>query len=307
MKIPLTECPTVIYCEYTIYTVGGEFIMPILSVQNLRKNYEKFTLQDVSFSLEKGYIMGFIGRNGAGKTTTLKTMLHMVCPDGGKIQICGYDFSENEFLCKQKIGFVLGEVDYYPKKKLQTITNVTKRFYSRWDEQEYQRCLKRFDLDPEKRVDQLSAGMRVKYSLALALSHNAQLLLLDEPTTGLDPVSRDDLIELFQELIEDGERSILFSTHIISDLEKCADYITYIKSGKLLTSTDKDSFIEAYRLVSGTADQLTEEFSKRLIGCKKHKFGFEGLIRTTDLSFVTQGVEVAPADLESIMIHIERE
>ena len=205
--------------------------MEILSIQNLSKHYEKFTLKDVSFSLEKGYIIGFIGRNGAGKTTTLKSMMRLVHPDGGKVTVFGLDFAENELACKQKIGFMLGGVDYYPKKKLRTIAEVTSCFYTEWDNAEYERRLAAFELDPEKKVDELSAGMRVKFSLALALSHHAQLLILDEPTSGLDPVSRDELLLLFQDLIEDGEHSILFSTHIISDLEKCADFITYIKDG----------------------------------------------------------------------------
>lgn len=280
--------------------------MEMLSVRNLCKKYNTFTLLDVSFSLEKGYIMGFIGRNGAGKTTTLKSMLGLVHPDSGNVAVLGEDFAENEFDCKQKIGLVLGGVDYYPKKKLKVITDVTKRFYSEWDDREYERCLKRFDLDPGKRIDELSAGMRVKYSLALALSHHARLLILDEPTSGLDPVSRDDLLELFQEIIEDGEHSILFSTHITSDLEKCADFITYIKDGEILASTDKDSFLDSYRIVKGTLEQLSEALSQKLLGCRKHKFGFDGLIRKTGLS-AAAGMEISPADLESIMIHIERE
>lgn len=279
--------------------------MEILSVQNLNKRYEKFALHNLSFSLEKGYIMGFIGRNGAGKTTTLKSMLNLVHPDSGTVKVLGNDFKSNEFACKQKIGFVLGGIDYYPKKKLKAITNVTKRFYDEWDENAYDHCLQRFSLDPEKRVDELSAGMRVKYALALALSHNAQLLILDEPTSGLDPVSRDDLIELFQELIEDNEKSILFSTHITSDLEKCADYVTYIKDGHIIASTDKDGFLDSYKMVKGTVSQLSDELSRKLIGCKKHKFGFEGLIKTGDLP-VSKDLDVSPADLESIMIHIER-
>lgn len=280
--------------------------MDLLTVNNLRKKYEKFELKDVSFSLEQGFIMGFIGRNGAGKTTTLKSILNLVHPDSGEITVLGKNFRENEFECKQKIGFVLGGVDYYPKKKLKTITDVTKRFYSEWSDDQYHKFMKHFELDPEKRVDELSVGMRVKYSLALALSHNAQLLILDEPTSGLDPVSRDDILELFQELIENGERSILFSTHITSDLEKCADYITYIKDGKIIADTNKDDLISQYKIVKGTTDQLTEEFLKKLIGCKQHKFGFEAMIRTENLPG-PEGIEVAPADLESIMVHIERE
>ena len=280
--------------------------MEILSVQNLSKHYEKFDLKDVSFTLEEGYIMGFIGRNGSGKTTTLKSMLRLVHPDSGRVNMFGLDFATNELQCKQKIGFMLGGVDFYPKKKLGTIAAVTSRFYSQWDDTEYQRCLDRFELDPEKKIDELSAGMRVKFSLTLALSHQARLLILDEPTSGLDPVSRDELLLLFQNLIEDGEHSILFSTQIISDLEKCADFITYIKDGAIIARTDKDSFLDAYRLVSGSVDQLNSGLKSKVIGLREHKFGFEGMIPTADLP-VAPSLKVTAADLEDIMIHIERE
>lgn len=148
--------------------------------------------------------------------------------------------------------------------------------------------------------------MRVKFALALALSHNARLLILDEPTSGLDPVSRDDLLELFQELIENSERSILFSTQITSDLEKCADFITYIKKGEIIESTSKDDLVNSYKIVKGTRAQLTETLLPPLIGCKKNDFGFTALLRTDDLP-AADGLEIAPSNLESIMIHIEKE
>jgi ABC-2 type transport system ATP-binding protein len=280
--------------------------MEILSVQNLCKKYEKFTLKNVSFTLEQGYIMGFIGRNGAGKTTTLKSILRLVHPDSGQVTVFGKEFAGNEFACKQRIGFMLGGVDYYPKKKLRTLTEVTRRFYSEWSDAEYQNYLTRFELDPEKKIDELSAGMRVKYSLAVALSHQAKLLILDEPTSGLDPVSRDEILLLFQGLIEDGEHSILFSTHIISDLEKCADFITYIRDGEIIAMTDKDNFIDTYRLVTGTTGQLTAALTRKMIGFRQYKFGFEGMVKKTDFPIV-EDVKVSPADLENIMIHIERE
>ena len=280
--------------------------MEILSVQQINKHYPKFDLKDVSFSLEQGYIMGFIGRNGAGKTTTIKSILRLVHPDSGKVAVLGKDFATEEFACKQQIGLVLGQVTYYPIKKLKVIADVTRRFYPEWDQAAFAGYLKRFDLDPDKTVKELSDGMRVKFALALALSHNAKLLILDEPTSGLDPVSRDDLLELFQELIENSERSILFSTQITSDLEKCADYITYIKKGEILASTTKDDFVDSYRLVKGTGAQLSDALSAKLIGCKKNAFGFTALMRKADLP-AADGLEIAPADLESIMIHIEKE
>lgn len=279
--------------------------MEILKVENLTKMYEKFTLNSVSFKLDKGFIMGFIGRNGAGKTTTLKSMLNLVHADGGQVTVLGQDFLTNELSCKQKIGFMFGGIDYYPKVKLKKLTQVVKPFYDQWDDNLFRKYMERFELDPEKRADQLSDGMRVKFALALALSHNAQLLILDEPTSGLDPVSRDDLLELFQELIEDGERSILFSTHITSDLEKCADFITYIKDGEIIASTDKDAYLDEYRIISGTREQLTEKMAGLLIGCKTNSFGFSGMIRKADLPSAAH-LAIAPADLESIMIFMER-
>ena len=280
--------------------------MEILSVEGLTKRYERFTLDNVSFSLEPGYIMGFIGRNGAGKTTTMKSMLGLVHPDGGKVEMFGMDFAEHEQAIKQKIGFAIGGVDYYPKAKLSSIAAVTKRFYDEWDDAAYKSYMARFELDERKRVDQLSAGMNVKFSLALALSHNARLLILDEPTSGLDPVSRDDLVELFQTVIEDGTRSILFSTHITSDLEKCADYITFIRNGKIVSSTDKDAFLSAYRLVNGRADQLMAALAPRLHGVKQNAFGFTALVNAADLPFC-EGLAVAPADLEEVMIYLDKE
>lgn len=250
--------------------------------------------------------MGFVGRNGAGKTTTLKSMLNIVHPDGGKISVMGKDFFDNELVCKQKIGCVFGGVDYYPKKKLKTIASVVRNFYDAWDNDAYGRYLARFDLDPEKKICELSNGMKVKFGLALALSHHAQLLILDEPTSGLDPVSRDDLIGLFQELIEDGDLSILFSTHITSDLEKCADFITYIKNGEIVASTEMDTFLDSYRLVKGIHAQLSEELSAKLIGCKKNSFGFSGLVKVDRLP-LGDVLEISPCDLETIMIYCERE
>ena len=280
--------------------------MEILSVRNLTKKYEKFELKDVSFTLEQGYIMGFIGRNGAGKTTTIKSILNLVHPNSGTVTVLGKDFIRDEFACKQNIGLVLGGITYYPSKKLKVIAEVTRRFYPQWDADAFAGYLKRFDLDPDKTVSVLSDGMRVKFALALALSHNARLLILDEPTSGLDPVSRDDLLELFQELIEGSDRSILFSTQITSDLEKCADYITYIKKGQIIASTEKDELVNSYKLVKGTKAQLSPALNASLIGCKQNAFGFTALMRTADLA-AADGLEIAPADLESIMIHIEKE
>lgn len=279
--------------------------MNILEIKELRKVYPGFLLDNVSFGVEEGSIMGFIGRNGAGKTTTIKSVLNLVHADGGTVLFQGKDLWANETACKKEIGLVLGEFNYYKRKKLRAIAAVTKLFYPDWDDAMYETLLRRFSLDPEKKINELSQGMRVKFALALALSHKAKLLILDEPTSGLDPVSRDELLDIFRSIIEDGEHSILFSTHIISDLEKCADYITYIKGGRIVVSTDADSFKDAYRLVSGEAEQL-DRFRDRLIGCHAHAFGFTGLMRREDAERA-EGLRVAPADMESIMIYTEKE
>ena len=280
--------------------------MALLEVEGLTKRYPGFTLDSVSFRLETGYIMGFIGRNGAGKTTTLKSVLGLVHADAGSVRIDGTEYREDEHLAKQKLGVAFGGVDYYPRARLSDIARVTRRFYEAWDETQYRALLQRFQLDEKKRVRELSQGMKVKFSLALALSHNAKLLLLDEPTSGLDPVSREELIELLQHIVEDGEHSILFSTHITSDLEKCADYITYIRGGRIAASTDLDSFKSEYRLVRGTRAQLTEPLVQKFIGARKNAFGFTALAKAEDAAAMV-GLEIAPADLESIMIYFDGE
>ncbi|MBR0081225.1 MAG: ABC transporter ATP-binding protein [Clostridia bacterium] len=277
----------------------------LLEVRNLEKRYPGFTLDRVSFSLESGYIMGFIGRNGAGKSTTMKSMLNLVHADGGEVVIDGLRFSEQERACKQKIGYVSGAFECYQKSQLRAIAEVTKQFYDEWDDAAYRRYLQLFSLDERKKVSELSAGMRVKFAIALALSHHAKLLILDEPTSGLDPVSRNELLDVFQSVIEDGACSIFYSTHIISDLEKCADFITYIRNGKILASTDLDTFRAGYLLVSGEPERL-DAAKPYLIGCKRHAFGFTGLIHAADADQFAD-CKTAPADLESIMVYTEQE
>ena len=221
--------------------------MTALRVEKLTKRYPKFTLEGVSFSLERGGIMGLIGKNGAGKSTTLKSILNLIPTDSGEIELLGRPFPENVLACRQRLGVVLGGIDFYRHKRLSAITRVTRRFYRDWDQGAYERYLAEFGLDEEKKVRELSAGMRVKYQIAVALSHQAELLIFDEPTSGLDPVSRDELLTLFRAIAADGKRSILFSTHITSDLERCADDITYIKDGQLLSSAPKADFAAAFR------------------------------------------------------------
>lgn len=228
----------------------------LLSVNQLYKAYPSFTLRQVSFSLFAGRIMGMIGKNGAGKSTTLKAILNMVHPDSGDVKMLGKDFYQHEKECKQEIGVVFGGIDFYPLKKLSSITAVTRKFYRDWDQEKYQDYLRQFALDEQKKFKELSNGMKVKYLLALALSHHAKLLILDEPTSGLDPVSRDELLHIFKRITADGKRGILFSTHITSDLDRCADDITYLQNGNVLKSTDKETFLRSFEHLRTPEDKI---------------------------------------------------
>jgi len=278
--------------------------MLALEIRSINKKYEGFQLKDVSFQLEKGYIMGFIGANGAGKTTTIKSILNMIHIDSGEVSILGKSMSEHELELKQDIGCAFGGIDFYTRSKIKTLTEVIKKFYKNWDDGTYKSYLRRFKLDENKKVAELSTGMKVKYGLALALSHGAKLLVLDEPTSGLDPVARDDLLDVFQELVAGGEISILFSTHITSDLEKCADFITFIANGQIVGSAEKNEFVESYRLLNGSESQL-EQVKERLISYKVNSFGFTGLIHFRD--FVpTSGIKAVTPSLEEIMIYFAK-
>ena len=237
--------------------------MNVLTVKGLCKSYPSFTLKEVSFALPQGTVMGFVGRNGAGKSTTLKSVLGLVHPDKGQVTFMEQDVAQNEQYMKENIGVVLGGIDFYAQKKIKTITDVPRRFYPNWEEEKYRHYLSLFGLDETKRVRELSDGMRVKYLIALALSHQAKLLLLDEPTSGLDPVSRDELTELFRAIVADGSRSILFSTHITSDLEKCADHITFIKDGEIFYTGAKADFLTAYAHLGTTMEEIIVAAERR--------------------------------------------
>ncbi|MDD7446692.1 MAG: ABC transporter ATP-binding protein [Clostridiales bacterium] len=277
--------------------------MDVLEVKGLCKTYPAFTLDHVSFHVGRGRICGFIGRNGAGKSTTLGSLTGLVHPDAGEARFFGMDLRGSETAVKRKTGFVSSGVNYYPNRKLRTITSVTRAFYPDWDEAAYERYMKLFHLDEAKTPAQLSAGMKVKYALALALSHRAELLILDEPTSGLDPVSRDELLDIFMQLSSEG-KSILFSTHITSDLDKCADDIVYIQRGRILAEETLDDFVAAYRLVEFDAAALTPAQREALVGEKRVKHGFSALTRAENAALFPNARE---ATLEEIMVHLEKE
>jgi len=221
--------------------------MKVLKVDNLSKVYPFFELKNVSFSVEKGSIMGFIGRNGAGKPTTLKAIMNMVHASGGNVEFFGLDMSKNEREIKKRIGYAGGAIDYYKRKKIKKLLDITSRFYDNWDSDVCKKYMTLFSLNENKTPSELSEGMKVKLNLTIALSHGAELLILDEPTSGLDPVSRAELLEIFKRLKERGI-SILFSTHITSDLDQCADEITYIREGEIVYTGTLSDFTKGETL-----------------------------------------------------------
>lgn len=272
-----------------------------LTVQGLCKEYPAFRLQDVSFSLVPGTITGFIGRNGAGKTTTINSVLSFVHPDAGEISFFGMPWEDHDREIKEKIGFVSAGMTYYTRKKLKAITAVTKTFYPAWDGEAYRKYMDAFGLDEEKTPAELSNGMKIKYALALALSHGAELLILDEPTSGLDPVSREELVEVFLKLRDEG-KTVFFSTHITSDLEKCADRILFLQQGVLKADDDLDSFRNTWRIAE-CAGELPETVKTAARGACRTRDGYTVLLRKEDAA----GLETREASLEEIMIHLEKE
>ena len=277
----------------------------ILKIENLNKNYPSFSLKDVSFEVKPGEIMGFIGRNGAGKTTTLKSIMNLIHYESGKISAFDLDMTKNELENKQRIGFALSELNYYPNRTIRQLMNVTKRFYKNFDEKKFAEVCKLFNLDVDKKLEELSSGMKVKYSVAIALSHKAELLILDEPTSGLDPVSRDEILDIFREIVKNKDRAILFSTHITSDLDKCASNITYIHEGEILYTGTKKDFINSYLFVKDKTKNKSLE--KEYIAFKELDDFTEGLIdaKNKDI-FVKNGATPIEPDLEQIMVYLER-
>ncbi len=277
----------------------------ILRLENVNKKYPSFSLKDVSFAIKPGEIMGFIGRNGAGKTTTLKCIMNLIHYESGSIQAFEKDMTENELENKQRIGFALSELNYYPNRTIKQLMDVTKRFYKNFDEKKFEDVCKLFNLDVNKKLEELSSGMKVKYSVAIALSHKAELLILDEPTSGLDPVSREEVLDIFREIVKSGDRAILFSTHITSDLDKCASNITYIHNGQIVFSGKKKDFVNSYLFVIDKSKN--KELEKEYISYKELDDHIEGLISVDNKDvFVKNNIKPREPDLEEIMIYLER-
>ena len=248
-----------------------------LEIKNLRKEYPGFTLKDVSFSLPHGAIMGLIGPNGAGKTTIIKLVLNIVRRTAGEIGILGLDSLANEEEVKSRTGFVLDEAPFYGYLTVGGTGSVVKPFYRGWDDARFETLCREFELPRRKRVNALSRGMKMKLALAVALSHGAELVLMDEPTSGLDPVFRRELLERLSRLIQDGRTSVLFSTHITSDLERVADCITCLRDGELIFSATRDEILDNWAVVKGGPELLAGDTAGLFRSVSRGRYGFTAL------------------------------
>lgn len=254
----------------------------ILEVKGLNKSYQNFSLQDISFSLPEGCITGFIGINGAGKTSTLKSILGLTPKTSGNIRLFGMDMDTNEKEIKERIGIVLDDGGFYDELNLSEMKNIVASAYKSWDENEYREYLKRFSLNPKQKINTLSKGMRMKYALALALSHKAELLIMDEPTSGLDPLIRSQLLDILKEFMNNGGHGVFFSTHITSDLDKIADMLIMIDNGQIIFQEEKDILLDEYRIVKGDIKDLHIDTEKLLMNIDKTIFGFTAITKYAD-------------------------
>lgn len=288
----------------------GEIAMePLLDVRGLVRQYEGFTLNEVSLSLPRGYIMGLVGPNGAGKTTLIKLILGLVRRDAGTVRVFGFDNLAEATAIRSRIGFVHETPAFYNHLTLATVASIVAPFYPRWDDTLFRRLAVDFDLPLKKRVYALSRGTKTKFALALAMAHHAELLLLDEPSTGLDPVFRRELLERLSAYIGDGSASVLFSTHITSDLERIGDYITILRGGEVALSATRDEILEQWALVKGGVDLLDAGTRPLFKGTDVTDFSFTAL--TDDVQGVRRQMAgrdlvIERASLEDVVFHLTR-
>lgn len=249
----------------------------ILEIKNLCKEYNGFQLKNINMELPKGMIMGFIGENGAGKTTTIKSILNIINSEGS-IKIFGKDIKLNEKEIKEEIGVVLDDSFLSEYLTAKQVNSIMKSMYKNWDKQLYFKYLEHFKLSKNKLVKDFSSGMKMKLKVATALSHHPKLLILDEPTSGLDPVARNEILDIFQDFIQNEENSILFSSHITSDLEHIADYITFINDGEIILSKTRDELLEQYGIVKCTKEEFERIDKKDYVKFKENRFEYEVLV-----------------------------
>lgn len=275
-----------------------------IEISGVTKKYSGFTLDNISFNVPKGSIMGFIGQNGAGKTTTIRSILNLIPIDGGEIKVLGLDYQENEQQIKERIAVVFDELPFHDIFNAKDMARIFEGIYPKWSNTEYNSYLERFGLPMKKKIGEFSKGMKMKLQIACALSHNAELLVMDEATTGLDPVVRDEILHIFMEYLQDGERSILMSSHITSDLEKIADSVTFIDKGKLLISGYKDDILESHGILKCDKGEISKIAAEDIVSIRMNSYGAEIMLNNRqNASYKYSGAIVDPASLDDIMLY----
>ena len=278
--------------------------MNALEIRNLTKTYPGFTLDNLNLTLPSGCIMGLIGENGAGKSTTIKLILDMIHKDSGSITILGKDNSDSIELTKDDIGVVMDEVGIPECLTVKQVGNVMKHTFHNWNDAEYARLVQKLALPDKKQFKELSRGMKMKLGIAIALSHNAKLLLLDEATSGLDPVVRDEVVEMFSDFTRDENHSILISSHIVSDLEKLCDYVAFLHKGKLLLCEEKDQLLAEYGLIHCSAEELQNLPVEAIKHKKENPYGVEAMVLR---SAVPASVNISPISIEELFVFMVKE
>lgn len=279
----------------------------ILEVEGLNKSFKDFSINNISFTIPEGCITGFIGVNGAGKTTTIRTILGLGKKESGEIRIFGKNLESNEQELKNRIGVVLDEGCFYEDLTINEMKSIIAPAYSEWSDKDFNEYMQKFSLDSHQKISTLSKGMRMKFALAIALSHNADLLIMDEPTSGLDPLIRSQLLEIIYDYMKQGGKAVFFSTHITSDLDKIADLLILIHGGKILLEQEKDTMLDSYRMVKGDSRALNDVNRKLFLRINETEFGFTGV--TNKFSEVQKSIENILSErptIEDIMLaHIE--
>ena len=278
--------------------------MNILEVSHLQKNYGSFSLEDISFSLPAGYIMGYIGQNGAGKTTTLNAITRLIKPDDGEITVNGLSFDRDPVGYRDCIGYIGDSAYFPPELTCRDIRKILRDFYPGFDGDKFDACVRQWDLPEKARVKTYSRGMKVKLMFAAVLSRETRLMILDEATNGLDPVVRREILRLLQDYIADGTRSVLFSTHILEDLQDIADYVFFIHRGRRVLCEAKDDLLERYLLVRGGPEDLTQSLARRLIGTEQSSVCFTGLLPADDAVALPAGISLEKPTIDEIVIHL---
>lgn len=278
--------------------------MNALEIKNLTKVYPGFTLDNLNLTLPSGCIMGLIGENGAGKSTTIKLILDMIHKDSGTVTILGKDNGDSIELTKEDIGIVMDEVGIPECLTVKQVGKVMKNTFCNWDDAEYYRLVEKLALPDKKQFKEFSRGMKMKLGIAIALSHNSKLLILDEATSGLDPVVRDEVVEMFSDFTRDENHSILISSHIVSDLEKLCDYIAFLHKGKLLLCEEKDQLLAEYGLLHCTSEELQELPSESVKYKKENPYGVEVMVLR---NAVPAGIDVSPISIEELFVFMVKE